>query len=150
VGQMPVPNTHPALALMLMSKGGAPPTPGQLTFGRDVASAHVVLNHPNVSARHATVQLSPLAVTDHGSTAGTWHNRNRLPAEQPVPVDPHALLALGAVPVPLQLVLQLGQVLGAGAPAAAGPGGPAPVPLGVDPGARETPRKKHKTVIGQI
>src|SRR5690606_8846389 len=42
VGQMPVPNVHPALALMLMSQGSAPVVPGQLTVGRDAQKAHLV------------------------------------------------------------------------------------------------------------
>ena len=71
VGQMPVPNVHPALALMLMAQGSAPVVPGQLSVGRDAQKVQLVLNHPNVSGRHATFQLGQLAVVDHGSTAGT-------------------------------------------------------------------------------
>ncbi|HEU5076796.1 MAG TPA: FHA domain-containing protein, partial [Polyangiaceae bacterium] len=159
VGQTPVPNVHPALALMLMSQGSAPIVPGQLTVGRDAQKAQLVVNHPNVSGRHATFQLGPLAVTDHGSTAGTWLNRQRLPPEQPVPVDPHALFAVGAIPLPMQLVLQLAQVLGAGSAAAAAAGGAAgqrapkaatahaPAPAIAE---AQSPKRKHKTVIGQI
>ena len=42
VGQMPVPNVHPALALMLMSQGSAPVVPGQVTIGRDAQKVQVV------------------------------------------------------------------------------------------------------------
>src|SRR5687768_14417967 len=155
VGQMPVPNVHPALALMLMSQGSAPVVPGQLTLGRDAQKVQLVVNHPNVSGRHATFQLQPLSVVDLGSTAGTWLNRQRLPAEQAVPVDPHALVAVGAVPVPMQLVLQLAQLLGGaavGAPAAAArapKAGTAHAPA-ASAGDDQEPKKKHKTVIGQI
>ena len=161
VGQMPVPNVHPALALMLMSQGSAPVVPGQLSIGRDAHKVQLVINHPNVSGRHATFQLTPLQVTDHGSTAGTWLNRQKLPPEQPVPIDPHALVAVGAIPVPAQLVLQLAQVFGAtmagGAAAGAPAGGDrapkaatahAPAPAIAE--AQAPGKRKHKTVIGQI
>lgn len=151
VGQMPVPNVHPALALMLMSQGSLPATPGQLTIGRDAQKAHIVINHPNVSGRHVSFLLSPLAVVDHGSTAGTWINRQKLAPEQPTPVDPHTLVAVGAIPVPVQLALQLAQVLGAGqaapSPAPAAKPGTAHAPAAA---ALDSPKKKHKTVIGQI
>ncbi len=144
VGQMPVPNVHPALALMLMSRGNAPVTPGQLSLGRDPAHVNLVLNHPNVSGRHVTLQLSPLAIVDHRSTAGTWVNRQKLTPEQPFPADPHMLVAVGPIPVPVQLMLQLAQLLGAAGAQPAAAHGPAPG------AAHEAPRKKHKTVIGQI
>ncbi len=154
VGQMPVPNVHPALALMLMSQGSAPVVPGQLTVGRDAQKAQLVVNHPTVSGRHATFQLAPLRVTDHGSTAGTWLNRQKLPPEQPVPLDPHALVAVGAIPIPMQLVLQLAQVFGAATPGAAAANrapkaatAHAPQP---EIAEAQSPKRKHKTVIGQI
>src|SRR6188474_1533333 len=80
VGQVPIPPTHPAIALMLMEQGRAPLTPGQISFGRDPARNNIVINHPNVSSHHATIGLSPLTLTDHGSTAGTWLRQERIPA----------------------------------------------------------------------
>jgi ABC-type multidrug transport system ATPase subunit/pSer/pThr/pTyr-binding forkhead associated (FHA) protein len=151
VGQAPVPNVHPALTLMLLSRGQAPVTPGQLALGRDPARCQIAIAHPNVSSSHATVHLSPLGVVDHGSTSGTWVAGARLAPEQLTPVDPHALIALGPVPFPVQLAYQLGQAMGAASSgtalaqypqaAAGGEAGP-----DATPGARP----KHKTVIGQV
>ncbi|HEY8946391.1 MAG TPA: FHA domain-containing protein [Polyangiaceae bacterium] len=156
VGQAAVPNAHPAIALMLMSVGTAPPRPGELAFGRDAARAHVVIHHPNVSGLHCLFTLNPLAVADQGSTSGTWLGSERLPQHTPRQLDPSAFVALGPVVVPVQLVIQLAAALAAGAPGAgaparghgpAAPGGPAAPPA--NPGAGDGARK-HKTVIGQI
>src|SRR5262245_55981937 len=72
VGQAAVPNAHPAIALMLMEVGQAPPKPGEIAFGRDPARAHIVVHQPQVSGLHAVFNLNPLSVTDQGSTSGTW------------------------------------------------------------------------------
>jgi ABC-type multidrug transport system ATPase subunit/pSer/pThr/pTyr-binding forkhead associated (FHA) protein len=167
VGQTPVPNAHPAITLALMELGKAPVAAGQLTFGRDPARVNVVIAHPNVSSHHATFQLSPLAVVDRSSTAGTWLGRERLAPEEPRPLDPHAYVALGPVAVPAGLVVELARATGA-LPL----GGHAPVPAqaGLPPGAAPstalspqhgspatpasgdggTPKPRHKTVVGQI
>jgi ABC-type multidrug transport system ATPase subunit/pSer/pThr/pTyr-binding forkhead associated (FHA) protein len=144
VGQTPVPNTHPALTLMLMQKGELPVTPGQLVIGREAARASVVLQHPSVSGQHATITLTPLAVTDHGSTSGTWIAGNRLAPNQATALDPNALVAIGPIPVPVSLAIQLAQALGGAAPA---PQAQPAAPAGGSPGAA---RPKHKTVIGQV
>ena len=65
VGQAPVPKAHPAITLMLLERGKAPFTPGQLVFGRDPARTNIAIHHPNVSSHHATFALNPLTVTDH-------------------------------------------------------------------------------------
>ena len=39
VGQSPVPKAHPAITLMLLERGKAQFTPGQLVFGRDPGQA---------------------------------------------------------------------------------------------------------------
>ncbi len=150
IGQTPLATTHPAIALMLMARGNAPVTPGTVVFGRDAAQANIVIQHPGVSGRHASLSTQPLTVVDHGSTSGTWLGQERLAPEQPRAIDAGALIAFGPVPVPAQLAIQLAQVLsGGGAPApaphappAVAPGGAAPAPAG---GGR-----KHKTVIGQL
>jgi len=152
VGQAAVSIAHPAIALMLMARGNAPVQPGQISFGREAAQANIVIQHPNVSAHHATVTLNPPTVVDHNSTSGTWLGQNRLPPGQPQPLDQGAMIALGPVPVPAQLALQLahalsqpdGQVAGQppAPPAAGAPGGGG----GRAPGAKP----KHKTVIGQV
>ena len=143
VGQTPVPNAHPALALMLMQQGALPATPGQIVFGREPARAHVVIQHSSVSGQHATVSLSPLSITDHGSTSGTWIAGHRLAANQATALDQNALVAIGPVPLPVPLALQLAHALGGGA-AAASPQAAAPA------GGQGVARPKHKTVIGQV
>ena len=159
VGQAPVPKAHPAITLMLLERGKAQFTPGQLVFGRDPARSNIAIHHPNVSSHHATFSLNPLTVTDHNSTSGTWLNQHRLPPNQATPVDPRGFVALGPVAVPLDLVLHLAGLFG-GAPA----GGPVPplgtalapqhpgepAPAGADRASSPTPRPKHKTVVGQI
>ncbi|GMV17289.1 MAG: hypothetical protein AMXMBFR56_55130 [Polyangiaceae bacterium] len=147
VGQTPVPNAHPALTLMLMQKGELPVTPGKLVFGREAARANVVVQHSSVSGQHATLTLSPLAITDHGSTSGTWIAGNRLAANQATALDPSALVALGPVPLPVTLAIQLAQALGGGAPAQA-PAAAAGAAAGAPAAAGSRP--KHKTVIGQV
>lgn len=149
VGQAAIPNAHPAIALMLMAKGTAQLTPGSVTFGRDPARCHIVIQNPSVSGAHTTVQVNPLQVTDLGSTSGTWLGQERLQPNAPRPVDLSALIAVGPVPVPAQLAVQLASALrGDAANAAAGyqapeTGGQAAVGGG-------QARKKHKTVIGQV
>ncbi len=174
VGQASIPNAHPALTLMLLEVGKAPSVRGQLVFGREPAQSHVTVHHPNVSARHATFQLQPLAVVDHSSTSGTYVDRQRAVAGQPHPLTQHSFVALGPVTIPVALVLQLAQALGVGASAAPAPAtgaaeqfapvpaaaalhaGAAPVghsgPVAASPSSPEAGggRPKHKTVIGQL
>jgi ABC-type multidrug transport system ATPase subunit/pSer/pThr/pTyr-binding forkhead associated (FHA) protein len=162
VGHASIPNAHPAIVLMLLEVGKAPLVQGQVLFGREPAQCHVVVQHPNVSGRHATFQLQPLGVTDH-STSGTWVDRERLAPGQPRPLTPHAFVALGPVVLPVTLVLQIAQALGAGTPV----GGVPPAATGVAqqvpmPGTALAPkaaeanaepavaRPRHKTVIGQL
>jgi ABC-type multidrug transport system ATPase subunit len=148
LGQTPVPNAHPAMALMLMQLGNAPKQPGQAIFGRDPGRANIVIQHPSVSSQHATVGTSPLTVTDHGSTSGTWIAGQRIPANQPVPVDGNALVAFGPVPVPMSLALQLA-TSAALDPSAGADHGAAIAAAAAAPG-QQAARPKHKTVIGQV
>ncbi len=132
VGNVPVPLAHPALCLMLMSRGQLPPDSQQITFGRDATRCHIVVQHPNVSGRHATFTLSPLTVTDHASTSGTWIAQQRLPPEQVTNLDPNSLLALGPIPLPTAIVIQLGSDSASKVPSAPRGG------------------QKHRTVLGQV
>jgi ABC-type multidrug transport system ATPase subunit/pSer/pThr/pTyr-binding forkhead associated (FHA) protein len=172
VGQASIPNGHPAITLMLLEVGKAPPAPGQLVFGREPAQSHIAVHHPNVSGRHATFQLQPLAVIDHASTSGTYVDRQRAKPGEPHPLSPHSFVALGPVSLPVSLVVQLAQALGVGgagatpapptgaaqqfAPVAAvaAPHAPAAPAQAAPGGAPATPdagsRPKHKTVIGQL
>ncbi len=152
VGEVAVPLAHPAIVQMLMARGELALQPGTLTVGRDPSRCHVVLRHPNVSGRHATLTSNPLAVTDHGSTSGTWTNRQRLSANQPHPVDANTVLAIGPVPLPVGLALRL---MGE-APAARPATGQAPqqgtsAMSGVSaPQTGEQSSRRHRTILGQM
>jgi ABC-type multidrug transport system ATPase subunit len=151
VAGTPVPLAHPAITLMLLARGSAPHAPGQIVFGRDAGRSHIVVQHRAVSGAHATVQLNPLMVTDH-STSGSWVGQQRLPANQPVPIDPNALLALGPIPLPMAVVFQLGQALSGTLPSA---GKAAPLPSAGMPSAQGGSSsagsgRRHQTVIGQL
>src|SRR5262245_52240131 len=63
-----LPLTHPAITLMLLSRGQAPESPGELRFGRDPARNDIVVQHPIVSGQHASLSRSPLAITDRSSS----------------------------------------------------------------------------------
>ncbi len=56
------------------------PRGDSLTLGRDAALASEVLDEPGVSRRHARVEANAdtLAVTDLGSSNGTWHDAARV------------------------------------------------------------------------
>jgi ABC transport system ATP-binding/permease protein len=159
IGQTPLPLAHPALAAMLMQRGHMPPQPNQVTFGREPDKAQIVIQHPSVSAHHATFTLNPLSVMDHGSTSGTWLQSARLEPHQARALDPNALVAVGPIPIPVTLVMQLAQALAGAAPQAmAAPAnvGSAPPPAGGAPlgggggGGGGGAKPKHKTVIGQV
>ncbi|HEU4405239.1 MAG TPA: FHA domain-containing protein [Polyangiaceae bacterium] len=120
-GGVAVPLNHPSIALMLMARGQAGAPPGHLIIGRDAARASLVIHHPSVSSQHATVMLDRMSVVDHQSTSGTYTGPHRIQPGAPTPIDPNGIIAFGPVPVPVQLLLQLGPAF-AGAPAGgAGP-----------------------------
>lgn len=159
LGQTALPLAHPALALMAMSQGQAQVPRGQFIVGREASTASLVLANAAVSGNHATVMLDRMHVVDNGSTSGTYMNGQRIPAQQPVPIDPNGVITFGPVPVPVSVLLQLGQAMGApmGAPAGAPPmGAPSTqgVPMGGPPGpAAAAPAdgpRKHRTVIGEL
>jgi len=160
VGQVPVPLSHPAVVLMVMSRGAIGAPPGHLVVGREGNAASLVLGNAAVSANHATVMMDRMMVQDNGSTSGTYVGGQRIPPNQPVPLDPNGVVAFGPVPVPVSVLGQLAQAFaGGGAPAGAvGPGGaPAGAMVGGGPppggdagaGGGGGPRK-HRTVIGEL
>ena len=57
-----LPLTHPALTLMLLSRGQAAPSSGEIRLGRDPARNDIVVQHPIVSGQHAGLSRS----TGHG------------------------------------------------------------------------------------
>ncbi len=148
VGPVPVANNHPAIVAMLMQRGHLAPSPTQLVIGRDPARTQLVLTHPNVSGVHASLQLEPLALTDLGSTAGTYVGQARLTPHQPTAIDPNGWVAFGPLPVLVSTLVQLARALPSAAAA------PPPAPFAAAPSAEESgeaaPRKKHKTVLGQV
>ncbi|MET0411165.1 MAG: FHA domain-containing protein, partial [Polyangiaceae bacterium] len=148
-----VPLAHPAFAQMLMSRGQAPLEPGSLTFGRDPARCHVVLAHPSISGKHATVARHPLAITDHQSTSGTFVDRERVAANARRVLSPGSTVTLGPVPLPSTLLESLlDELAPGGAPAAAAPGADATAALNASEpiAAVSSEPRRHKTVVGQL
>lgn len=149
--QTPVPLAHPSIVGMLMAQGSLQVPRGHVVVGRDAARASLVIAHAAVSGTHATVMLDRMAVVDQGSTSGTYVNGQRIPPQQPAPLDPNGVLAFGPIPVPVSLLVHVAQSVAAGgaAPAMAAPGA---APSGAPPVAQasgEAPRK-HRTVIGEL
>jgi ABC-type multidrug transport system ATPase subunit/pSer/pThr/pTyr-binding forkhead associated (FHA) protein len=152
-----VPLTHPAYALMLMSRGQAAVEPGSLTLGRDPARSQIVLSHPSISGRHATITAHPLSVTDHQSTSGSYVDHERVAANARQTLQPGSVVTLGPVPLPSTLLDSLLAELAPG-------GAPAPAPVlnlpsadataalaasDVSAGVPSGPRR-HKTVVGAL
>lgn len=150
VGQIAVPLAHPAIALMLMARGTGQGMPGTLAIGRDPSRAQLVLQHPAVSGLHASFDPARRSITDINSTSGLYLNQSRLPAGQPAPVDPSAVIGFGPVSVPAGLLIQIAErFLGAPAgQASAIAHSPAP------PVQRQAPAggssRRPRTVVGQF
>jgi len=127
VGPAPVPLSHPEIVKMAMSPGQLQVPRGQIVLGREASAASLVIANGAVSANHATVFLDRMMVQDNGSTSGTYVGGQRIPPNQPVPLDPNGVVAFGPVPVPVSVLAQMAQI----GPGAA-PGG-APLPQGAPP-----------------
>ncbi len=152
LGQVPVPLSHPAIVLMVLSRGSGTAPPGHLIIGREAAGTTLVIASPAVSANHATVMMDRMMVQDSGSTSGTYVGGQRIPPNQPVPMDPNGVVAFGPVPIPVSVLGQLAQAFAGAGPAPGmappGPGAPmGPPPNG--PAPNQAPRK-HRTVIGEL
>lgn len=108
VGEVPLPAAHFELCLMVMTRGHLPVRDDELKIGRDPERSHLVLNSPGVSGAHATLALgTKTSVTDHHSTSGTWLNGARLEAERETDLDDEAILAVGPLPLPVNLARKL-------------------------------------------
>ncbi len=73
----------------------------EAVLGR-LPTCDIVMPYPQLSARHASVARMPdgsLAVTDLGSTNGTYVRGMRIPAGRPVPVPPGERIFIGPYPV---------------------------------------------------
>lgn len=152
LGQATLPLSHPAIVLMTMSRGQKTAPPGHLVVGREPSAASLVIGNPAVSGAHAIVMMDRMMVQDTGSTSGTYVGGQRIPANQPVPLDPNGVVAFGPIPVPVSLLGQLAQAFaGGGAPAGAHGGAHGGAPGGGHGGAPEgAPPRKHRTVIGEL
>ena len=125
VNGQPIPLSHPALLLLIMARGAQPAPPGHLIIGREPTRASLVLHNPAVSGQHATVMLDRMMVVDHGSTSGTYLDGQRIPQNQPVPIDPRGVIAFGPVPVPVGLLIDMLQGRVPGVNLGSGGGAPA-------------------------
>lgn len=155
IAGQPVPIAHYDLCLMVMSLGYQKATDQILVVGRDPERCHVVLNSPGVSGLHATLKFgSSPTVTDHKSTSGTWLKGRRLPPETPTPVDMNTVLAVGPLPLPVQLGKHLFDELTQATPARH-VGATEAMPRRTEerramPAKIASPSQKHRTVMGTI
>jgi ABC-type multidrug transport system ATPase subunit/pSer/pThr/pTyr-binding forkhead associated (FHA) protein len=124
VGAAKVPLDSPEVSKLFLDRSALPlERPGVLTVGRDPGRAQVVVSHPTVSGTHLRVDVASRTVTDLGSRSGTFdRSSQRLPPNQPVPIDVAGGYSLGAVWIPSSVLMEL-----AGAPAGQAMGG-GPVP----------------------
>ncbi len=112
VGQKAVPVAHPDICLMVMSAGFKKPEGASVCIGRDPERCHIVMSSPGVSGLHATLNLTdPPVITDHRSTSGTWFKGKRLAAETPTKVSYTSVLAVGPLPLVVELVRDLTEAL---------------------------------------
>jgi len=157
VGNVAVPNAHPAIAALLMQHGQLPHSGEALLIGRDPARVHLVIKHPNVSGLHASFNPKALSIVDLGSTSGIFIRGTRIAAQQSVAVDPMGMFDIGPVPMSVQMLVEVAVEFGlAGAHAANASAGVAAPAVAAAPGAEsevslgDGQKKKHKTVIGQF
>jgi len=156
VGQVNVPLAHPAIVSMIMAPGQLAGVPrGHVVVGRDPSRATLVLGHAAVSSQHATVMLDRMMVVDHASTSGTYVGGQKIPPNQPTPLDPNGVVAFGPVPVPVSLLGQIASSQPTPAPAVAplGPTGPGPNPPTAPMPQQESAQpaaRRHRTVIGEL
>jgi ABC-type multidrug transport system ATPase subunit len=108
----------PEIAQLFVERSPLPPDPGAIVVGRDPARAHVLLAHPTVSGAHLRIDVAACTVTDLGSRSGTFdRNSQRLPAQQPVPLDLQGGYFFGMAWVPTSVLLELGRAPAAGSAA---------------------------------
>ena len=101
------------LALRLLSGSGTPAGPGSktklfrlfkklITIGRG-ADNDIVINHPQVSSRHALLHNvgGRLFIEDRGSANGTYVQGHRIAPGQKIPVQSGEKIYIG--PMPLQI-----------------------------------------------
>lgn len=145
-----LPLTHPAITLMLLSRGQAAESPGEIRLGRDPARNDIVVQHPIVSAQHATLAGSPLSITDRGSSSGTFIDSERLQSGGARALPASAIVRLGPVPFSVTLLEDLRRALPgmAASPAAVSPGRVEGTQA--RPEMAAAPAVRHKTIVGQF
>jgi len=114
VGTTPIPLLDPRICTMVMARGQLRLTADAMIIGRDPGRCHLVVNSPAVSSCHATVHFPGPRVVDHSSTSGTWLDGVRLAPDEEVELPPQGVLAMGPMPVPVGLLLELHQEFATG------------------------------------
>jgi len=158
LGSAKLPLSHPAIVTMLMSHGQhVPAQRGYVVIGRDPARASLVVTHGAVSSQHATVMLDRMMVVDHASTSGTYVGGQKIPPNQPVPIDPNGVIAFGPVPIPVAVIAQTANAPAQPAAQPAVPPAPPTLqqnqahPPTAQPGqSGDAPARRHRTVIGEL
>ncbi|MBL8682254.1 MAG: ATP-binding cassette domain-containing protein [Myxococcales bacterium] len=158
LGQTQLPLHGAELALLFAERSNLAPEPGGTAIiGRDPNRAHIVLAHPGVSGTHARIDPARRTLTDLGSTSGTFDaQRNRVPPQQPVPLDASSGWFFGAVFVPVSALFDLA-TRGASVQTPFGPMGSsargpsmAPPPTQAPPSQLPNPPGKARTMFGEI
>ncbi|MEY2936669.1 MAG: hypothetical protein RL033_7418, partial [Pseudomonadota bacterium] len=150
-----LPLTHPAITLMLLGRGQAVESAGELRLGRDPTRSDIVVQNPIVSGYHASLAGSPLTITDRGSSSGTFIDTERLPSGGSRALPASAIVRLGPVPFSVTLLEELRRALPglpAPNPSAAGPAASAARAEGTQarPEVAGAPAARHKTIVGQF
>ena len=146
VGEATVPLDHPAITKSLLTWGQLAIEAGELIIGRDPARATLVVAHQSVSGVHCTVAFDDMTVTDHKSTSGTYVHGRRIAPGTAVALPPSGDIHLGAIPIAVSLLSELGELVGQRATPDPAPSHAVPVPETMRAGR---PRP-HKTVFGQV
>ncbi len=144
-----LPLTHPAITLMLLSRGQAAESPGEVRLGRDPARNDIVVQNPIVSGQHASLTGTPLTITDRGSSSGTFIDSERLPSGGSRALPASAIVRLGPVPFSVALLDELRRALPGMPAAAATPGAARLEGTQARPELAAAP-VRHKTVVGQF
>ena len=79
------------------------PDEGELAIGRSNASG-LAVNHVSVSRRHATLRVSPLAITDEGSRNGTIVRGAKIPPGIATPLEAGDVVRIGDAALVVQAV----------------------------------------------
>ena len=95
----PIASAGPRLVATMGTYAGNifPLSGGSLDIGRDTANAVSLPDDTNASRRHAILQVTngQAAVTDNGSSNGTFVNGVRIPAQSPHPLNPGDEVQIG-------------------------------------------------------